>query len=1001
MFLVNLGVKRPASILMIILMFVVFGIINYFKLPVDLFPHVESKYITISTSCPDLGASEIALTVLKPIEEAVGNVNGIRNVVSFAYENAGSVVIEFNSGVNIDRAMSDIRNRVDNIADKFPQTVKKPLVTTGRKDDNSTFFLVLEGNQSLEAVRTTAENTVKESLLRINDVESVSVIGGQKREILVSLQRQYGEKAWASSEFISSIIALKIKNTTIGSVSGNRKEYKVTILGENGTIEQIKNIAVPVGKDICEPLGSIADVSFANSKLDELCRINGQNCVGISVIAKSDANMVQFTNQIKRTSRQLNEKLPDGMFINIVSDKYSRVLDTVQEAFKGLLWGLVLVIAMLILFAGGFRMAFITMLTTLISVIITFNVMYLADYSFNILTVVSLTAAICIMVSNAIIVIHAIQKYINADEQKTDAVIKGTNESCKIIAGIDLSVIAVFIPSMVVDGYQFISFYKQAGTVIVSGVVVSFLLCLTFIPLVSAAILDKSSRIQKMASSFWGWFADLYGELLKFMVKFNAAVVVFFAVFCVFSIWYLVPKIGVKLFPESNGSIQITIEMLSGASFSETNLALSQAERKIVSIPEIESFYSTIYNNNTDRGANIAAIDLELKKERTKSIQEIINDIKPLLTEIPDAKVSVVQTSQFTNSKKESDIVIEIAGESIDEITGIADTVAKMAQTINGLADITVTPRGIKPQVKLIPNIKKIDEYEITIAEIGRTVKTYLLGKEIAFFDKNNDKHIIRVQCSNNDQNPVIDIENIPIHSFAAGSVPLKNVLHVEYTNENSSLVRKNGMWITTVGLNVISGDISSKTEELKKLTDNITLKTGNKIQYRGEAEKTDKVSGVLFFVFVLAIALLFMALAGSLESVCKPLIVMVAALFGNIGGLWALFITGHTVSLLSVMLLVILTGMVTGSAVVLIVNMRRADKKGDSYLDSVISVCKENFRTVVAVGLVPVLAFVFWSVHIEPDLQALTVTFIGEIILSIIAVLLVVPVFYSFHKQA
>lgn len=1001
MFLVNMSVKRPVSVMMIILMFVVFGIINYYKLPFDLFPHTENKFITINTDCCGVGACGVTQRVLKPIEDAVGNVNGVRNVESFAYENAGTVVVEFNSGVNIDRAVSEIRDRIDNAACKFSLPLEKPVITVGREIDKSTFFLVLEGNQSLETIRSMAENTVKENLTKINDIESVSVIGGQKKEILVEIQKHYGENSWVTADFISDVITSQINNTTIESVSGNRKEYKVTVLGEIESIEQIRNIAIESGdRKVSVPLGSIADVKFANSKLDELCRINGQNCVGISVITKTDANMIRFTNQIKESVKRINEKLPDGMFVKIVSDKYSRVCDMVNDMFSSLGLGLLLIIAMLILFAGGFRLAFITALTTLISVIITFNVMYLVDYSFNILTEISLAAAMCVMAANVIIVINTIQKHINTGMKKTDAVIKGASESCRIIAIIVLSVIAVSIPSMVIDGYQFVSFYKQAGLVIVSGVVVSFLLCLTFVPLAADAVLGKNGTIQNMKDAFWGWFADIYGKILKVMAKFNIAVVIFYAAFFVFSAWYMVPEIGVKLFPKSDSSsIQIAVEMLSGASFSETNLALSETEKRIADIPEIESFYSTIYSNNTDRNVNKAAIDIELKKERKKSIREIINDIKPLLTEIPDAKVSVVQISPFTNEKNNTDIVIEIEGESIDEITCTADTVVKMAQTINGLADIAIEPRGIKPVVKLIPIKKQIDEYGVTIEDVGRTVEAYLSGKKIAFFDKNNDKHIIRVQYANNDQKLVNDIENIRIHSLSAGFVPLGNVSKVEYVNESSNLVRKNGSWLTTVSLNVVNGDICSKIEELKKLTSKITLKAGNKIRYRGEAENSEKVSGMLFFVSMLAIALLFMALAGSLESICKSLIVMAVVLFGNIGGLVALFISGHAVSLLSVMSLVILSGMTVASAAILIVNIGKIDKKDNCYFDSVITVCKENFSTVVTVGLVPVFAFIFLSVCHEPNLQALSAVFVGGYILSTIASLFAVPVFYSFRK--
>ena len=1005
MFLAGLSVKRPTAMLMVILMFVIFGIINYFRLPVDLFPDTETPCITVKTTYKGAGPLEIETTVLKPIEEKISAVKGIRNIESFAYEDVGCVVLEFNPEVNPDLAVIEVKNKLDAVFWNLPSAYEKPVINSVDINVNPVLTLVLTGNQSPETIRKIAENTIKENLLKINDVASVLIRGGQEREIHVNLEKYRLDGLGLSVDQIKEVIASQTADIPIGNVSGARKEYMVGIQGEPQTLEQIKNIGIPVETEKKEkttvPLHSLAEITYAYKETGDLSRFNRQNCISISVTKKPDANTVHVAGQISKTVEKLNDRLPDGLSIRIASDSSLHIKECTGKMQKKLLTGLIFVIIMLFLFTGGLRVTLITSFVLLASVIITFNVIGISGFTLNIITLISLCITAVITVTNTIVVFENIKKYVKDGMQIADASVMGVNDSGKVLSVSVLAVMAVFVPSAMIHGLT-AQIYKTTGIIIITGAVISLFLSCTLVPLMTSWAFwktNKNTEPKKGIESFFNFFSKLYAETLRFAIKGKLLIIAGFITVCAFSVWYVVPKIGVEFLPEIDlGIFQITIQMPSGTSLSETDHVLSEVEKRVIDIPEVETLYGTIRGNEEGRGINMANLAVNLGKNRDRTTNEIISKIRPLLADIPDAKFSIGKNG-LGKRKNESDIRIEITGEKIDEIFSIADTVVSMAGTVKGLTDIDIMPKTTKPRIKLVPDRKLIEEYGITAAQMGRTASAYLSGSETALFREDNDKYTIRVQYADKEKKSISDIENISI-PVQSGILPVKAVTNIIRENGVWRITRKNRDRIVSVKMNVIEGKPATKTKELKKLTDGIILKPGYEIDYAGEPKMIGVFFGNLTVVAVLAIILVFMVLAGAFESIVKPLIVMTAIMSGFAGWLWTLFIAEQAISVIAVMSMFTLAGIVVNSAVLIISYADKLARDKRTRIDAVVEACKEKFRTIIIMSATVFLMLIPHVLSKGSVQGTFSVSVLGGWITSVMISLFVVPVLYSIGKK-
>jgi HAE1 family hydrophobic/amphiphilic exporter-1 len=468
------------------------------------------------------------------------------------------------------------------------------------------------------------------------------------------------------------------------------------------------------------------------------------------------------------------------------------------------------------------------------------------------------------------------------------------------------------------------------------------------------------------------------------------------------TIFVIGPRLGLDFFPESDqGVVYITVEMPSGTSLSATDEVLATIENRFKDIPEIMSIYSSLGGSGITTGINYGQLIIKLKdtKDRERSIGEVINQMRPVIADIPDVKLVLSEGGMF-GPQGGSDLEIEVTGDEMDGILAVSDSVQAKMRLVKGLADIQLSWKAAKPEIKFIPDRNRIDEYGTTVAQMGMGLRNALSGNDQAVFRSGNDECKIRIQYDEKYRKDADDIENVSI-STRKGIVPIKVLNKVKVEGGAANVSRKNRQRLVTVSANISEGSSGKKAAELKKLTDAITLKDGYGIYYGGQQEMMAESFATLFFTLVLAIVLTYMVLAGSIESFMQPLLIMITIPLGLIGVLWALFLTGISMSMISIMSFIMLVGVVVNNAILVIDYAHQLQREGKTPKEAIIEASVIKFDAVIMMNLAIVLAQLPQAINVKSMQGPFAITAIGGIVVSTFMTLFVIPALYVIVTRA
>jgi len=1004
MFLIRLSVKRPLATIMFILALVIFGVIAFFNVPLDIMPQIESPHISVQTRYIGAGPQEIETAVIKPIEEQLSTINNVKNITSFAFEGIGYIIVEFDIGVDPDIASIDVQNKIDAILYKLPGGLEKPLISKHDINNQPIINLALTGPLSPEKLRLIAEKNIKERLIRICGVTHVSITGGRQREIQVNLMKARLDALNLSVKSVAAIISSQTANVPGGHVAGNRKEYTVRVQGQFENIDQIRNIGIPVNSETGEavvPLYTIADVVDTFKEIRESARFNSQSSVGLSIYKRNDANIVNVSRAILEMVDKFNSETNDGTFLNVTQDRAKYVRNTIREMYINILLGMGLFAVVLILIPGNFKVAIAAALTVPFSVFIAFIGLQIFGLSHNLMIITGLAISIGILVTNVIIVLENIVRHRNSGIPVKEAAIMGVDEVVTAVVASVLTSFAVFLPAFYIQGITG-QIFRSLGLTVVIAAVASLFLSFTLIPIIASLMLkDKNSGMGGEERVFH-LLENCYISLLKCSVKYRYLIVPLMLALLIVTIFTTVPRLGMEFYPRGDeGLISINIEMPPGTSIKETDRVVLNIEKRLATIPEIHSIYSSLGGHGTNTGVNFAELTLQLKDyhKRSRTAKEIAGTIRPMLSDIPDARIMVKEVCNIGGKAGESDISVEISGDQISQILSLADSVKSLIESVSGLVDPRISWKEARPEITIIPNRQLLDEYGMNVLNMGQDIRNSLTGNEDIVFREENDEHTIRVQYAPEDRNTIDAVENISIKT-AKGNIPVKVLAEMRQQAGAVNILRKNRQRLVTVTANVSSGAIATKTAELKALIEKINVPSGCSIHYGGQQEKMNEVNRILSFTMILVIVLIFMVLAGCIESILQSFLLMVTIPLGLVGVFWAMFLTGQNISMVTLISSIVIICIVVNNAILLFNYAHRKQKEGMARFDSIIDACRVKFNAILMMNLAVILAFLPLALSGSIMGKPFAVTAIGGIIVSTVMTLFVIPAMYMFTGE-
>jgi HAE1 family hydrophobic/amphiphilic exporter-1 len=847
-------------------------------------------------------------------------------------------------------------------------------------------------------------------------VAQIALTGGREREIQVNIHKSKMDALKLSIPTVAGILAAQTANIPGGHVTGDTREYTVRVQGEFTSVDEIACMRIPAMRGGDEggggggkgggggggvdwvPLSAIADVMDTYKEVRENARYNRENTVGLSIIKRTDANTVQVAQKVRKTLAQLEQTLPPGMKIHTAQDRADFIEGQVSDMYQNIFIGIILTALMLFIFLGDWRLALIAATTIPGSVVITFLGMQIAGFTLNMITLMSIGISVGTLVSNAIIVLENIARHRNEGMEVARAAEHGTNEVVVAVLASSLTNVAVFVPIANTSGITG-QFFTPLGVTITVATLASLFLSFTLVPMMASRILRahrKRDRVA-LADRLLKPFQNGYIAMLQLVLRLKALTILAVLALLVFSLYIAKTQLGTDFFPQTDsGFLNIDVEMPAGTAFAATDRVMARIEERLFSVPEVERVYASVGGTGSQSGVNYGALTITLKNQakRTRTTNQVANAIRPLLADLPDVKAVVKQAGMFGGGGSESDIQVEVTGDKMADILALAEQVRRQALTVPGLVDVKLSWEAAKPEIKFIPDRLRLDEYGVQVGLVGFMLRNALSGYEAAVFREENDEYTIRVQLADGDRNTIDAIENISVPT-QKGMVPLKNLAAVRYEGGANTVQRKNRQRLITVNANVSEGSSGAKVAELQKLTGKLSVPFGYKINYGGMQEMMEESFSALGTAAFLAIIITYMVLAGSIESLIIPVLIMLTLPLGLVGVIWALFFSGHSISMISLMSLIMLIGVVVNNAILLVDYANQKRQEGMNGHDAIVEACRTKFVAIVMMNLAIILSSLPAALATGTINAPFAITAIGGIIISTLMTYFVIPVFY------
>jgi HAE1 family hydrophobic/amphiphilic exporter-1 len=1019
------SVDKPVTITMMVLIMVVFGFFSLTRLGLDLLPDIDFPVVSVITSYSGVTSEDIEDVLTKPIEDVVATVKDVKTIKSTSQEGASIVMIEFDSGTNIDFAAQDVRDKIGLIEDFLPQDANKPLVV--KMDVGAMPVLgygVTSDSLNTLELKKVLEDNVKDKIERLDGVATMEIRGGQKREILIKLNKQLLESYNLTQSQIAQTLRGENVNLSGGFIEQGLLELSVRTVGEFKDLEEIKNLVLIIRDDKPIYLHDVADVIDTHKEIRSYSRTNKKDSLLLMISKQSGANTMQVADSIKKELPGLKEFLPQDTEFSLVMDQ-SRQIETATKSVtqSGLIGGL-LAIIVIYLFLRNWRPTLAIALAIPLSLIATFIPLYMVGYTLNLMTLGGLALGIGMLVDNSVVVIENIYRHLEKTGKRQKSAIIGANEIAMAITASTLTTIAVFLPMSFGTGIAG-QLSRGLSLTIIFALSASLFVALTLVPMIASKIFKKQERADEYREASgenrFLKLQNLYKKILIWSLK-NRFKTILVTIGLLALSAAAIPFIGTEFMPESDQSLMILqIKMPVGTSLKQTDSASRLVEDVIMEKAGDSIVNATSFVGQSDDmaegasmgmggGINEAMILIRLKdKEERKlsntQITEIARQNKP---PIKGLELNSMDTAGLLMGGASTPIEIKIFGKDLEVLQEISDKISNEIKDIKGVRDIDTTLSQGKPELSITIDREKASYLGLTVGQIGSLVKSSMQGSIATQFRQGGEETDIRVRYDETYRDNLKKIEDLTIISPLGSQIPLKQVAKISYDQGPIKINREDQLRVVSVTSNILDRDVGSVVEDIKDKLEKFDMPSGYFIEYGGSYKQMQDTFGVLAFALALGVLLVYMVMASQFESLIHPFIVMFELPLTFIGIALALFVTGESLSLPSFIGVIMLAGIVVNNAIVLIDYTNQLRKKGMSEFDALVESGTNRLRPILITTITTILGMLPMALARQEGsemMRPMALVVIGGLLVSTLLTLVVIPVIYSlvekFSKRA
>lgn len=999
-------IKHHVMTILLYILVVVFGFYSFQNLPLALMPSMEVPAAVVYATYPGAGPEDIEQQVTKKLEGAVAGLSGLDTLQSTSSENMAMLVIRFTNDTDMDQAMTDLRDKVAQVKSQLPDDASDPTVMSIDIDSMPVVSVALRGND-LASLQSIAEDEIQPALERLDGVASVDISGGYEQEIAVHTD---ASRLKGYNLTISSIgQQLGADNIAIpgGDLDNGSQTLAVRTDGEYSSIDDVKNalISLPAGGTV--RLSQIADVSMQPKDQDAISKVDGEECIILSVNKQSGSNTAQIAELAKAEFDSLL-KSNDSLQWNIVMDQSDYINMTVDNAIQNIWMGVLFAAIVLFLFLRDFGATMAVTIAMPCCILFTFLIMNVLGITLNMMSLGGITLGVGMIVDNSIVVLENIFTYRADGYDRMDACTKGTGEVIGAVIASTLTTVAVFLPIALSGGMAGMMF-KEFCITIVALLLSSLIISITLVPLLCYFLLGgtKQQSIKPQGSGATPItekpLSRAYRSSLNFLITHRWAGVALTVVICIVSV-LSVSQAGMELIPEMDeGEVSVTVSMPNGSTMEDTAAIEDRiAAIAVDTIPELEQIYystgssTSIMSSSSGASVTISLVDLD---QRDRSSADIAKQLRHDLQDIAGCELTV-STSSTMSMSTDSDISVELTGDDYDQLAETADDLANQISALPDAINVESSAGEQTPRVAVKINRENASRFGLNAATIGGLVRGELTGSTATTLRMNGEEYDVTVAGDEDVATSLDALRSMQIPTMTGGTVPLSMVADVYTELSPQSIVRKNQKETVTITGESESGDSNAIQAAVDKVVADYELPDGVEVGSGDTAaSQIAETTGTLMLALAVAIVLVYFILATQFNSFSLPIAIMLILPIGLLGSMIMLWPTGNHVSMVALLGVIILAGTVVNSSIVLIDYTLQRRQRGEDKNTAILNACPRRVRPVLMTAMTTILGLVPMvcsSGEGSEMMKPMGVVMMTGMVISTIATLFITPVYYS-----
>lgn len=1005
----KLSVKRPVAVTMIVLIFVVIGLYSVSMLPMELMPEMELSMALVYTQYPNVGSQEVENLVTKTIEGAVSSVSGAKGITSQSSEGSSMVMVEFSSSTNMDKAVQDLKDKVDLVSAFLPEGTEDPMVM---KLDTSMMPVAMMSvsYEGMDLIQTKkfVEDNVQNKLEAVDGVASVNVTGAQDRIIEVEVDPEKLFGYGVSMNDAVSAIAAQNSNLPAGSIKSGSKEFTLRAMGKFDKVEDIDAVPLttPTGQVIY--LKDIAKVKDTYSDISTVSRLNGEESLAISISAESDANTVEVVDAVYGALNQLEAQNPKFKY-DMTMEQASYIKESVSSVASNAVTGAVLAILILLLFLANFRNSLVIGVAMPVSVVTTFIGMYFSGMTLNVVSLGGLALGVGMLVDNSVVVLENIfRRRKDLGEDAETSAIKGGSEVLGAVVASVLTTCIVYVPILFIDNMMAVMFKQLAFAIIFSqaaALIVTYLL----VPMLTAKIKeDKPNKKLGFILNPFARFMDKvyvkYDKGLRWTLShrksFMASVMIVFVVSLV-----VLGMIGMTLMNATDeGTLTVSAELPVGSTLEDTNDITLEIEKIIGENKNVEKIFANVGSGGMaslgQSSSNASSITVTLKDDRKDTTDEAAQQIRDALGNIVGAEITVSSSSSM--SMGSGGLQFEFTGNNDRELEEYVLKAQEVLAKVDGVVETSTSIADTKPEIQMIIDSDKAARYGLSTAVVANTVNNVLEGTTAGRYNEDGLEYDIDIVYPDSYVEDVNALRSMRIRTMTGQWIALSDVADIVEKEGYTTLTRVDQKRVITLSATLFDTDMASANKAFDEAMKDVPIPDGISRNTGGEFEIMIDAMLSLLLAIALGILLMYMVMAAQFESLIQPLIILFTLPLAMIGVVLGHVIAGMPLSVVSCIGILMLMGIIVNNAIVLIdfINTAKKENPDMSRTELVVHAGITRMRPVLMTTLTSVLGFLPMALAIGSSgaamMQPLAVSLTGGLTIGTVLTLFVIPVVYT-----